>query len=124
MKLVLVGYMASGKSSVGKVLADSLECNFIDLDDYIETKEQQTITEIFAQKGEIYFRLKEIVYLKEILDSKDSLVLSVGGGTPCYGENMDAINNTSTSIYLKASISTLLKRLSNEKELVFTRKQA
>ncbi len=116
MKIVLVGYMASGKSSVGKVLAGSFDCNFIDLDEYIETKEGASITEIFAQKGEIYFRIKEIEYLKEILSLEENIILSVGGGTPCYGENMKLINTTATAVYLKASIKILLDRLNKEKK--------
>jgi shikimate kinase len=116
MKIVLVGYMASGKSSVGKVLAGSFDCNFIDLDEYIETKEGASITEIFTQKGEIYFRIKEIEYLKEILSLEENIILSVGGGTPCYGENMKLINTTATAVYLKASIKTLLDRLNKEKK--------
>lgn len=116
MKIVLVGYMASGKSSVGKVLAGSFDCNFIDLDEYIETKEGASITEIFSQKGEIYFRIKEIEYLKKILSLEENIILSVGGGTPCYGENMKLINDTATAVYLKASIKTLLDRLNKEKQ--------
>ena len=116
MKIVLVGYMTSGKSSVGKVLAGSFDCNFIDLDEYIETKEGASITEIFTQKGEIYFRIKEIEYLKEILSLEENIILSVGGGTPCYGENMKLINTTATAVYLKASIKTLLDRLNKEKK--------
>jgi shikimate kinase len=116
MKIVLVGYMASGKSSVGKVLANNFGYKFVDLDDYIENKEDLTITKIFAQKGEIYFRLKEIEYLKEILCSEEKIILSVGGGTPCYGENMKLINEVATAVYLKASIKTLLDRLNKEKK--------
>jgi len=108
--------MASGKSSVGKVLAGSFDYNFIDLDEYIETKEGASITEIFTQKGEIYFRIKEIEYLKEILSLEENIILSVGGGTPCYGENMKLINTTATAVYLKASIKTLLDRLNKEKK--------
>jgi shikimate kinase len=116
MKIVLVGYMASGKSSVGKVLAVNLGYTFIDLDDYIETKENTTISNIFDEKGEIYFRLKEIECLKEILDTQDEIILSVGGGTPCYGNSMELINEMGTSVYLKASIKTLLVRLNSEKQ--------
>ena len=93
MKIVLVGYMASGKSSVGKVLADNFGYSFIDLDEYIEYKEAASITEIFTQKGEIYFRIKEIEYLKEILSLEKNIILSVGGGAPCYGENMKLIKS-------------------------------
>ena len=108
--------MASGKSSVGKVLADNFGYSFIDLDEYIEYKEAASITEIFTQKGEIYFRIKEIEYLKEILSLEKNIILSVGGGAPCYGENMKLINDTATALYLKASIKTLVDRLNKEKK--------
>lgn len=116
MKIVLVGYMASGKSSVGKVLADNFGYSFIDLDVYIENKEAASITEIFTQKGEIYFRIKEIEYLKEILSLEENIIISVGGGAPCYGENMKLINDTAIAVYLKASIKTLMDRLNKEKK--------
>ncbi|PQJ81675.1 shikimate kinase [Polaribacter glomeratus] len=116
MKIVLLGYMASGKSSVGKKLSKKLSMSFIDLDDYIIEKEKMTISDIFKIKGEIYFRLIESIYLKEILLKKENFILSVGGGTPCYANNIEEINNNDTiSIYLQASIPTLVKRLIKKK---------
>lgn len=117
MKIVLLGYMASGKSAVGKILANKLEVQFIDLDDFIEEKEQETIGAIFTSKGEVYFRKIEALYLEELIDIKDKLVLSLGGGTPCYANTMDLLKNANhvKNIYLKASISTLVNRLNNEK---------
>lgn len=114
MKIVLLGYMASGKSAVGKVLALALNIKFIDLDEFIEAHEKLSITQIFETKGEIYFRKKEGEYLQELLDSNESFVLSLGGGTPCYGNNMIFIENKSTSFYLKASIDTIFERLKSE----------
>ncbi|MDF1518622.1 MAG: shikimate kinase [Lutibacter sp.] len=114
MKIVLLGYMASGKSAVGKILAEKLAIQFIDLDSFIEQREQMSITEIFETKGEIYFRKIEGSYLKELLDSNESSVISLGGGTPCYGNNLDFIENKSNSFYLKASIDTIFERLKNE----------
>lgn len=117
MIVVLIGYMASGKSTLGRILAKKLNYSFVDLDDYIEEKEQTSISEIFKSKGEIYFRKKETQYLNHILKTKTKLVLSLGGGTPCYSNNMDTILGceNAVSIYLKASISTLVDRLKNEK---------
>ena len=117
MILILIGYMASGKSTLGRILAKKLNYEFLDLDDYIETNENVSISEMFKTKGEIYFRKKETYYLKELLESKTNLVLSLGGGTPCYSNNMEMILNTNNakSIYLKASIPTLIARLKNEK---------
>lgn len=118
MIVVLLGYMASGKSTIGKILAKKLNYQFMDLDAYIEQKEQNSVKDIFRNKGEIYFRKKESLYLNELINCKENLVLSLGGGTPCYGSNMEDILNTKTvtSIYLKASIPTLINRLQNEKD--------
>ena len=114
MKVVLLGYMASGKSAVGKLLAKELNIQFIDLDDFIEEKEQLSISEIFKLKGEIYFRIKEGEYLKELLNFDKNLIISLGGGTPCYGNNMQIIKNKSKSFYLNASINTIYERLIDE----------
>ncbi|OIQ36065.1 MAG: shikimate kinase [Bacteroidetes bacterium MedPE-SWsnd-G1] len=114
MKIVLIGYMASGKSAVGVELAKELNLKFIDLDNYIEQKEQKTIAEIFKDNGEIYFRKIESDCLNELLAEKNDVVLSLGGGTPCYGNNMDAIINNSKSIYLRTGIVTICSRLLNE----------
>lgn len=112
MKIVLLGYMASGKSTIGQQLAKKLNVSFIDLDHYISQKEQLTISEIFEQKGEIYFRKIEHLYLKEVLTSSAPFVLSLGGGTPCYGNNMQEILNAAVvSIYLQTSIPTIVSRL-------------
>ena len=114
MKIVLLGYMASGKSAVGSVLANKLGMQFVDLDSYIEKNEQLLITDIFDIKGEIYFRKKEGEYLLELLNLEYDCIISLGGGTPCYGNNMEFIKTNSTSFYLKASINTIFERLKNE----------
>ena len=115
MKKVLIGYMASGKSAVGRGLTHQLKMNFVDLDDYIESNENQKIATIFKEKGEIYFRQKETYYLEELLDKDESIIISLGGGTPCYGNNMKLILAKSQSIYLRTSISSIYDRLQNEK---------
>jgi shikimate kinase len=97
MKIVLLGYMASGKSAVGKVLAEALHVQFVDLDSFIEEREQLSIAKIFETKGEIYFRKMESVHLQELLNSKEFFIISLGGGTPCYGKNMEFIKNKSSS---------------------------
>lgn len=116
MQIVLVGYMASGKSSVGKILAERLSIDFIDLDAYIETKENCSMTDLFTKKGEIYFRLKETEYLTELLDSTDKFVLSVGGGTPCYSNNIQLIVEKAQSFYLRASLNSLYNRLKRQRK--------
>ena len=115
MKIVLLGYMASGKSSIGKIMAKMLNVPFVDLDDLISEKEKLSIQDIFKIKGEIYFRKKEIEYLNDILLQKDNFILAVGGGAPCYGSNLSVINNNSTSIYLKSSLESIYNRLSDKK---------
>ena len=117
MKIILLGYMGSGKTTIGIQLARKLFLNFTDLDDFIEEKEQKSIKEIFKQKGEIYFRKIEHKYLKQFINENESYVLSLGGGTPCYAGNLDLIlkNKKSLSFYLRGSIPTLFKRLSENK---------
>lgn len=118
MVIVLIGYMGSGKSVVGKQIANIINYDFCDLDDYIETKEAKSISEIFSIKGEIYFRKQEHYYLNRLLQTSKNIVISLGGGTPCYGNNMDTILTTKDviSIYLKTSIPELAKRLFLEKQ--------
>ncbi|MDP3353692.1 MAG: shikimate kinase [Flavobacteriaceae bacterium] len=111
MQIVLIGYMGSGKSSIGKSLAHKLKIPFIDLDQYIAEKEQLSVTEIFKSKGEIYFRKKETLYLQEILNDVNPAILATGGGTPCFGNNIDLLKKKSKTIYLKTSINTLVNRL-------------
>lgn len=117
MIIILMGYMASGKSTYGKILSNKLNYSFIDLDDYIEEKESLSVSRIFKTKGEIYFRKKETEYLNALLKNETNLILSLGGGTPCYGNNMDAILKAENvvSVYLKASIKTLINNLKDEK---------
>lgn len=115
MKIVLVGYMGCGKSAISRSLSKMLGLKRIDLDDFIEEKEGMKISEIFANKGEIYFRKLETVCLKELVEQEESVILSLGGGTPCFGNNMEIVNKNSTSIYLQANVPTLTKRLRPEK---------
>jgi len=117
MIIVLIGYMASGKTSIGKKLAEKLNYSFLDLDDFIEDKENMSVTNVFKEKGEIYFRKQESYYLNRLLVSEKNTVLSVGGGTPCYSGNIHAILSTENvkSIYLKASLTTLVNKLMTKK---------
>lgn len=102
--------MASGKTTLGLELAKNLCIPFIDLDEYIESKEGNTVSEIFAEKGEMYFRMLEHDCLKEIANKKDAVV-STGGGLPCFNDNMYLINNAGISIYLESSVEVLVDRL-------------
>jgi shikimate kinase len=114
-KIFLTGYMGSGKTTVGKKLAADLEYEFIDLDHFIETQYGQSIPEIFAAKGEQEFRIMEHNALKKVLGKTDAVV-SCGGGTPCYFDNMELMNNHGITIYLKMSVNALVNRLLNVKE--------
>lgn len=115
-KVILLGYMGSGKSSVGRVLAEKLAMNGFDLDKLIEESQQKTISDIFSEKGEIYFRKIESQILREFLDNQDSFVLALGGGTPCYANNHELLQRDDViSVYLKTSVDTLVQRLKKEK---------
>lgn len=118
VKIVLVGYMGSGKTTIGRLVANHLNIKFLDLDTYIEQQEGMTVGALFKQKGEVFFRKKEHEYLLEIFFKENQFVLSVGGGTPCFGNNMEVINqNTSNSFYLNVGIGELSERLTKEKNL-------
>lgn len=116
MKIILVGYMGSGKTTVGKVLAKKLGLPFFDLDDYIETTEGKTITEIFETEGQIRFRKKEHEHLNRLLNDIDEMVLATGGGAPCYSGNMKTILDATPNVfYLRVTIPELVNRLTPEK---------
>ncbi len=111
----LIGYMGSGKTTVGKKLAAKLNFEFIDLDKFIETEYKKTIPEIFKQDGEQAFRSMETNALKKLIAKKNS-VIACGGGAPCYYGNMELINDNGISVYLKLSVDALSNRLLNAKD--------
>ena len=117
MRIALVGYMGSGKSTVGRLLAENLGVPFTDLDDYIVARLGQSIPEVFREKGEIYFRKQEHRLLKEWLQSGESGVLALGGGTPCYAGNMELLLATADAVcYLQVSVPELARRLRRGQE--------
>ncbi|MDG1806012.1 shikimate kinase [Flavicella sp.] len=113
MIVVLIGYMGSGKSSIGRKLSKKTGYTLVDLDDFIVEKEEASVKEIFESKGEIYFRQKEEEYLIELLQTKEDIILSLGGGTPCFGKNMDLVldSKDTKSIYLRGSVPKLTEKL-------------
>lgn len=116
-KIVLLGYMGSGKSAIGKSLAELSSLPYIDLDDFMVERENMSIDQIFSQKGEIYFRKKEHHYLLELLNLPGHKIIALGGGTPCYHDNISLLKTEGiVSIYLKTSIETLANRLKSETE--------
>ena len=115
MIISLLGYMGSGKTHIAKLLCENTGFELIDLDKEISKRNKLTVTEIFEKKGEIFFRKQERNLLEEILASRENCVLSLGGGTPAYYNNMEIINHNSTSFFLRASVKTLSQRLSRQK---------
>ena len=113
MKIVLLGYMGSGKTVIAKQLAIALQYSFVDLDIAIEEDQNLTLKQLFENKGELYFRSKEKHVLNSLLDSTQNMVLALGGGTPCYGDVMQKLISTKEviAIYLGAEIDTLTHRL-------------
>ena len=116
MVISLVGYMGSGKSHISKLLSSKLHYKLLDLDKEISLRLNKSIPEIFQKDGEIYFRKKEKEILEDILQEKENSILSVGGGTPTFYKNMDAINEKSTSFFLRTSVKTLSERILKNKE--------
>lgn len=116
LKIVLLGYMGSGKSTVGKELAKKMQIPFVDLDKEIEFLEKKSISEIFADNGAIYFRKLEKSILEQIISLEGNVVLSLGGGTPCYFDTMSYLNNSAGvyTVYLDVVIPTLSMRLKTE----------
>ena len=115
-KIILLGYMGCGKSTIANELAKRIHIPFVDLDKKIEEKENLSISSIFEKHGEIYFRKLEHQVFTELLNSPEILIIGLGGGTPCYANNHELLKEEGViSIYLRASIDTLFDRLSPNK---------
>jgi len=106
--------MGSGKTTIGKKLARRMQFNFIDLDDFIENKEGKKIREIFAASGEKEFRQIEAENLR-LLEKIQNTIISVGGGAPCFHENIEWMNQNGFTVYLKQSPGSLFARLKSSK---------
>lgn len=113
-RIFIVGYMGSGKTTVGKRLAVSLSLTFVDLDAYIQSKYRKTIPQLFEEKGEEGFRTLEHQTLLEVAEFED-VVISTGGGAPCFYDNMEFMNRSGTTIYLQADAEELADRLTASK---------
>ena len=116
MKIFFIGFMGSGKTHWGKQISEKLQIPFFDLDEQIISHEEKSITEIFSENGEEYFRLLEKDLLHIISESHENFVMACGGGTPCYYNNIDFMNKSGTSIWINTPIDTLFQRLIKEKE--------
>ena len=116
-KVVLIGYMGSGKSVVAKNLANQIGISAVELDEMIEKKCEMSIQELFSSKGELFFRKEEHQLFLNLLNDENNMVISTGGGTPCYFNNHELLKGENVvSIYLKASIDTLYNRLLKGKQ--------
>ena len=109
-RIILVGYMGSGKTTVGKALSKETGMMFYDLDWYIESRMRKSVSQIFAEKGEDGFRKIEYNMLHEVAEFED-VIISCGGGTPCFFDNMYYLNQQGDVVYLKATPETLYKHL-------------
>ena len=115
-KIILLGYMGCGKSTIANKLSKNIGIPFVDLDIKIEEKVNLSINAIFEKHGEIFFRKLEHEVFIELLNSPEQLIIGLGGGTPCYANNHELLKaDNVVSIYLKASIETLFSRLSANK---------
>lgn len=114
--IVLLGYMGCGKSTIGRLLAKDLALPFIDLDEYLVHKHGESISKLFITHGEIGFRKIEKTALHEILAHRKTSVLSLGGGTPCYADNMQSVvQKTPHTFYLSPASQMLCQRLFPER---------
>lgn len=109
-RIFLIGYMGSGKTTLGRAYSKDQGLTFIDLDWYIEERFHKTVQQIFAERGEEGFREIERRMLHEVADFED-VVIAAGGGTPCFFDNMDFMNERGVTVLLQAQPSTLFNRL-------------
>jgi shikimate kinase len=109
-RIIIVGYMGSGKTTVGKALSKEVDIPFYDLDWYIESRMHKTVKQIFDERGEEGFRRIEHNMLHEVAEF-ENVILSCGGGTPCFFDNMDYMNQQGDTVYLKATPEVLHEHL-------------
>ncbi len=115
-RIFLIGFMGSGKSTLGRRLKTELGWDFIDLDDYFEMRYQTTIKQFFADKGEAAFREAERLMVAEVA-TKEKTIIATGGGAPCFFDNMQVMNHHGLTIYIKLSVETLTTRLSGPRQV-------
>ncbi len=114
MIVFLIGMPACGKTSIGRRLAQKLQINFIDLDKHLSAKENKSVSKIFSEEGESAFRELETKYLKEISSTSLNTVIAVGGGTPCYHDNLNFMLSIGKVIYINTPIEILFSRLQDD----------
>lgn len=116
MKIFIIGYMASGKTTFGRALAEKLNTRFIDLDEYVEQRESESIASIFEKKVEEGFREAEKEALLEVINSDEDAIVACGGGTPCFFDNMKLMNDNGITVFIETSTPVLIARLEEENE--------
>lgn len=116
MKIFLIGFMGSGKSYWGRRLSEKLQAPFFDLDEKVVEQEGKSINEIFAEQGEEYFRRQEKEVMHILTESHSTFVMATGGGTPCYFNNIEYMNNAGTAVWINTPADVLYDRLIKEKE--------
>ena len=109
-RILLIGFMAAGKTTLGKALARDLGLQFIDLDHYIENRYHSTVSQLFADRGEEGFRQIERNMLHEVTEFED-VIIATGGGTPCFYDNMEYMNSKGITVFLQASVDVIYTRL-------------
>ena len=117
MNVFLIGFMGAGKSTLGKLAAREWNWTFVDLDDFIESQEGERIPDIFQHRGEKAFREVETKALREVVKIQgSSRIIAAGGGTPCFGNNMEIMNEVGTTVYLRPNLEELIDRLWQQKD--------
>ncbi len=115
MKIFLIGFMGSGKTHWGPQLSTKMGLPFFDLDKVITEKEKKTISEIFTENGEEYFRYLEKEVLEELVEDNNEFIISTGGGTPCFFNNIKFMKKKGTVIWLNTQVDILVNRLLKDK---------
>lgn len=110
LRILLIGYMGAGKTTIGKALSDEMNIPFYDLDWYIEARMHRNIKQLFEERGEEGFRKIEQAMLHEVAKN-ENVIIACGGGTPCFFDNMDYMNRQGTTVYLKALPEVLYAHL-------------
>ncbi|MCF8387922.1 MAG: shikimate kinase, partial [Bacteroidales bacterium] len=116
MRIFFIGYMFSGKTTLGKKVAAKLSLPFVDLDQYFESKYKTSILSFFEKFDETLFRKLESETLKEVIDTHDDVLVSTGGGTACFYDNMALMKKSGLSVYVEMSLNSILRRMYDSKK--------
>lgn len=111
MRIFLLGFMGVGKSTLGRMASEQLQIKFLDFDTLIEEDQKLTISEIFAEYGEAFFRKLEHDLLRDVIQTEDDFIMGTGGGLPCFHRNLEVMNEHGYSIYLRANPESIVDRL-------------